>query len=209
MVEPPRRRQSTREITAGALRDVVRIPGILRLTAYSVGVFALLRMAMVMFFNPALKQVGVPVHTFGAIFALVNIFGAVAAWRAHRWLERLGERALLVAMPVALVAMFALLMALRTPLAATLFCIQGVSFAIYPLLMRTILNRLVPTPARRATILSIESLLCRLAFGPISVFAGWAMGALSLNAAIGLSVLIACLPFTVVPWLPRARAPDV
>ena len=183
------------------------IPGILRLTAYSVGVFALLRMAMVMFFNPALKQADVPVHAFGTFFALVNIVGAVAAWRAHRWLERFGERALLVAMPVALVVMFSLLMALETPLAGALFCIQGVSFAIYPLLMRTILNRLVPTPARRATILSIESLLCRLAFGPIAVFSGWAMGALTLNAAI--SVLIACLPFAVVPWLPRARAPAV
>lgn len=209
MVEPPRRRQSTREITAGALRDVVRIRGILRLTAYSVGVFALLRVAMVIFYNPALKEAGVPVHAFGGIFALVNLVGAFAAWRAHRWLDRFGERALLVAMPVALVAMFLLLMALKSPLAGALFCIQGVSFAIYPLLVRTILNRLVAEPARRATILSIESLLCRLTFGPLAVFAGWALGALSLNAAIGLSVLIACLPFAVVPWLPRARPPAV
>lgn len=206
MIEPPvKRRLSTREITFGALRNVVSIPGILRLTVYSVGVFALLRMAMVMFFNPALKAAAVPVYLFGTFFAVVNIVGAVAAWRAHKWLSRYGEKAMLVAMPVSMIGMFLLLLVIRHPLAGLLFCVQGAAFAVYPLLMRTILNRLVASPERRATTLSIESMICRVAFGPIAVFSGWAMGVLTLNWAIGLTVLIACLPFTVFPWLPAAR----
>ncbi|MHC4493737.1 MAG: MFS transporter, partial [Planctomycetota bacterium] len=152
LVEPPvRRRLSTREITIGAWRDVVKIPGIARLIVYSIGVFALLRASIVNFFHPALADAGVPVHFYGTVLAVVNVVGAVAAWRAHGWLKRFGERTAMVAMPVSLLYMFWLLTQLKLPPAALLFCIQGVAFGAYPVLVRSILNRLVPRAERRAT----------------------------------------------------------
>jgi MFS family permease len=93
LIEPPvGRRETTREITAGAFRDVVRVPGIARLIVYSIGIFALLRAAIVMFFNPALEDMGVPVHWYGRVLAYVNVVGAVAAWRSGWWMRRVGER---------------------------------------------------------------------------------------------------------------------
>ena len=59
-------------------------------------------------------------------------------------------------MPVALVMMYA--PALASQPAAALFQVQGAVFGAYPVAMRSLLNRLVPTPERRATVLSVESM---------------------------------------------------
>ncbi|MHC4548004.1 MAG: MFS transporter [Planctomycetota bacterium] len=203
--EPPlKQRLSTREITSGALRDVVRIPGIARLIVYSVGLFALLRASIVNFFHPALADAGVPVDFYGTVLAVVNVAGAVAAWRAHGWLRRVGQRAALVAMPLSLLYMFLLLTQLKVPGAALLFCIQGVGFGAHPVVVRSILNRLVPRAERRATTLSIESFACRLAYSPLAVVAGWSLGALGVDRAIALTALLAGLPFLLLPLLRRA-----
>jgi MFS family permease len=206
LVEPPvGRRYSTREITVGAWRDVIQIPGIARLIVYSIGVFALLRAAIVNFFHPVMAGAGVPVHFYGTVLAVVNVLGALAAWRAHGWLKRFGERTAMVAMPVALLYMFWLLTRLKLPPAALLFCIQGIAFGAYPVLVRSILNRLVPRAERRATVLSIESFACRIAFSPLTVLAGWSLGSLGLDAALALTALLACVPFVILPLLRRRR----
>ncbi|MFQ5843469.1 MAG: MFS transporter [Planctomycetota bacterium] len=205
MREPPvQRRLSTREITRGAIRDVIGIPGILRVIAYSVGVFLLLRAAVVSFFNPVLDACFVPVDSFGLVLAATNVIGAAAVYLMPRLLRRYGERPCLVVVPLSLVLMFGLLIPLRTPPAAALFCIQGAMFGVYPVLIRTMLNRLVPSAERRATILSIESMVCRVAFALAAVYAGWALGALGLGAALGTTALVACLPFLFLPLLSRA-----
>jgi len=183
--------------------DVFRVPGILRLIVYSIGVFALLRAAIVNFLHPVLESSGVPVDFYGTVLAAVNVVGAVAAWRAHGWLQRFGERAALVAMPLAMLSMVLMLTQLKAPAAALIFCIQGVVFGAYPVVTRSILNRLVPAPERRATTLSIESLACRLAFTPLTAMAGWALGAFGLDPAMAATALMACLPFLLVPLLRR------
>lgn len=204
LVEPPvRQRLTTREITVGAWRDVMQIPGIARLIVYSIGLFALLRATIVNFFHPALADAGVPVHFYGTVLAVVNVVGALAAWRAHGWIQRYGERAAMVAMPLTILYMVWLLTQLKVPAAALLFCIQGAAFGAYPVLVRTILNRLVPRPERRATVLSIESFACRIAFGPLTILAGWSLGALGIDAALALVALAACIPFVILPLLRR------
>jgi MFS family permease len=205
MREPPvKRRLSTREITRGAVRDVISIPGILRVIAYSVGVFLLLRAAVVSFFNPVLKACFVPVDSFGLVLAATNVVGAGAVYLLPRLLRRYGERPCLVVMPAALVLMFGLLIPLRTPPAAALFCIQGAMFGVYPVLIRSLLNRLVPSGERRATILSMESMACRVGFALVAIYAGWALGALGLGWALGTTALLACLPFLFLPLFSRA-----
>jgi MFS family permease len=208
MREPPvARRASTREITVGATRDVVRIPGIARVILYSVGVFVLLRAAVVIFYNPSMKASGVPVHFYGTILAAVNVTGAVAAVGAHRLLARIGEGPLLWAMPLSMVIMFALLALVRIPLAAALFCIQGAVYGAYPLVVRSILNRHVPSASRRATILSIESMVCRIAFGLVAALSARALGGLGLAGAIAVTTAAGCLPFAFLPLLRRGVRP--
>jgi MFS family permease len=204
LAEPPRQRRLTpREITVGAWRDVTKIPGIARLIVYSIGVFALLRATIVNFFHPALAGAGVPVHFYGTVLAVVNVVGALAAWRAHGWIKRFGERAAMVAMPLTILYMVWLLTQLKLPAAALLFCIQGAAFGAYPVLVRSILNRLVPRAERRATVLSIESFACRIAFGPLTILAGWSLGAMGLDAALAVVALAACIPFVILPLLRR------
>jgi predicted MFS family arabinose efflux permease len=192
--EPPRgERQSAREITFGAVRDVLRLPGVLRVILYSIGVFALLRAAVVLFFHPVLKAQGIPPSLYGTILAAMNLAGAVAAFRAHRWISR-GERTVVLLVPGALLLMFLLLALARFPAAAAFFCVQGAAFGLYPPLTRFLLNRRVPSAQRRATILSLDSLACRIAFSPLAVFAGWALEGLGLRGAMAATALLACVP---------------
>jgi MFS family permease len=205
MIEPPRERSSSaREITTAAIGDIVKVPGILRLILYSIGVFLLLRISIVSFYNPALDANGVPPHFYGTALALVNVAGALAAWKTAAFLTRFGERAALLAMPVSCLVMFGGLIAFRAPAMALLFCIQGAIFGAYPLVTRAILNRLVRGADRRATVLSIESMACRVGMGVMALLAGWALDHYSLSLAMGITVAIACIPFVFLPLLRRA-----
>ena len=209
MTEPPRgRRQTLREITLGAAADVVRLPGVLRIIAYSVGLFLLLRAAIVSFYNPVLEASGIPVDDFGLVLAVINIVGAASVFFLPRLQTRFGERGILIAMPAALVVMFAFLIPIRTPPAAVLFVIQGAVFGAYPVVVRTLLNRRVPGGERRATILSLESMTCRIGFAGVAIFAAWSLGALGLGASIALTTALCCLPFLLIPLLASERGPD-
>ncbi len=205
MHESSRRiRPSTREITSGALRDVVHAPGLLRLIVYSVGVFVLVRCATMSFFNPALAALGVPVDRYGSVLAATNVFAALAAWQTHRGLARSGERALLIGMPVALVVMYGGLAMFDRPAAALLFCLQGAVFGAYPVAVRSLLNRLVSSPERRATVLSVESMAVRTAGGLAVIGCGRAIDALPLDRALLITAAVGCIPFLCVPFLRRA-----
>lgn len=207
MRDPPVARRATlREITVDAARDVVRLPGVLRFIAYSVGVFMLLRTSIVCFFNPALDAMGISVNRFGVTLAVVNLAGALAAYRTPRLLERHGERALLLGMPLVLVTMYLLLLPAESPPYAALFLLQGAVFGAYPILARSILNRLVPTPERRATVLSMESMTCRIACGLVVMLAGGLLGSVGLGAAMAITAAVASLPFLLVPLLRRGRS---
>jgi hypothetical protein len=134
----------------------------------------------------------------------MNLVGALAALRAHRWIAG-GERLVVLLVPGALLLMFLLLALLGHPAAAALFCIQGAAFGLYPPLTRFLLNRQVPSARRRATILSLDSLACRLAFGPIAVFAGFSLGAIGVTGAMAATALLACVPIVMI--LRRRGAP--
>jgi MFS family permease len=205
MIEPPmHKRLGMREITAGALRDVVEIPGILRLLAYSAGVFMLLRAAIILFFNPTLSDKGVPVALFGTALAIVNVAGAVVAWRSHRIMDLVGEKLFLFLMPASMVAMYVLMVPANAPVAVALFCVQGAVLGAYPMAVRSMLNRLVPSAQKRATTLSIESLACRLCYGIAVIFLAWTLDVLSVNQALPVVAAICCIPFLLMAVLPRA-----
>jgi len=205
MREPPRAKSaSAKEITRSAVSDLFHVPGVLRLVIYSVGVFLLLRISIVSFFNPVLKDKGVPTHFFGTTLALVNVVGAITAWKTSAFLQRYGEKAALLAMPISIITMFLLLMAVDAPVAALFFCIQGAVFGAYPLVTRTMLNRLVRGADRRATVLSLESMACRVGMGGMALFAGWAVDEFVVNTAMGITVAIACVPFLFLPLLRRS-----
>ncbi|MBC8340470.1 MAG: hypothetical protein H8E63_02275 [Proteobacteria bacterium] len=198
------KRLGMREITAGALRAVFEIPGLLRLLAYSAGVFMLLRAAIILFFNPTLSDKGVPVALFGTALAIVNVVGAVVAWRSHRIMNLVGEKLFLFLMPASMVTMYVLMVPANAPVAVALFCVQGAVLGAYPMAVRSMLNRLVPSAQKRATTLSIESLACRLCYGIAVIFLAWTLDVLSVNQALPVVAAICCIPFLLMAVLPRA-----
>ncbi|MGH0038334.1 MAG: MFS transporter [Myxococcota bacterium] len=205
--EPARARvKSSRDITRGALAQVARRGDVLSIVVYSVGVFVLLRVAITCFFNPVLQEAGVPIQAWGSVLAGINVVGGIAAWQGPRWQEWLGVRTLLVGMPVVLVAMYAAL-ATGTLAGVALLGLQAAILGVHPTVVRTLLNQRVSSAAHRATLLSVESLACRLATGAVSAFAGWSLGALELGTAILVCAFLGCLPFLALPFTLIAREP--
>ncbi len=105
-----------------------------------------------------------------------------------------------------LVLMYATLVAFHHPAAALLFCVQGAALGTHPIVVRNLLNRRVPSSERRATILSIESMACRVAFGVVGLAAGLVLERVSIGASIGFVVAVAAIPLAVAALVPsRAR----
>jgi len=189
-------RPAASEITRGALGDVVRIPGIASLFLYGVGVYVLMRAANMTFFNPVLARAGWPVDRFGTILALLTLVGAASAWLGPRLLERAGERAILVAVPVALVGLFAGLSLTRAPFAVpALLCIEGVVRGLHQPVLRVMINRRSPFSERRATLLSLESMSSRITWSGAVIFTGWSLDHLPLDGALRATAFLGCLPF--------------
>ncbi len=199
--------RSARGITTAALRNVRRVPGVARWIAISVGVFVLIRAAIILLYNPILTNAGVPIDRWGALLALINLAGGLAAWQSHRVTAGAAAERILLLLPLILLAMFVGLAAVHTPAASLLFCIQGIALGIYPVAMRAVLNRRIPDPRHRATVLSIESLLCRLAFAAVAITVGALLEHATLAWAIGAAVGLGVAPLAVARLLPgSARA---
>jgi len=201
--------KGARAIAAAALENIVRVPGAARWIAISVGVFVLVRSAIVLLYNPILDAAMVPVDRWGSLLALINVAGGLAAWQAHRWTGGRGAERMVVVLPVALVAMYAGLATFHSGSATLLFCVQGVAFGVYPVAMRTVLNRRIPDPRHRATVLSIESLACRLAFAGTAAAVGVLLDRAELSWAIGAAVALGLLPLLASALLPPTDQRDV
>jgi predicted MFS family arabinose efflux permease len=205
--EPERARHlDAGAITRAAVAEVARRGRILSIVVYSVGVFVLIRIAVTCFFNPVLEAASVPIHTWGSVLAAINVVGGLAAWQGPRWQEALGVRTLLVGMPAALLVMYAGL-ATSTPWGVALLGFQAAILGIHPTVVRTLLNRHTGSAAHRATLLSLESLACRLATGAVTAFAGWSLGAWSLPVALFSCAGLGCLPFLALPFLATPARP--
>ncbi|HVP28982.1 MAG TPA: hypothetical protein VMW35_07450 [Myxococcota bacterium] len=95
------------------------------------------------------------------------------------------------------------------PLGAGFFVVQGAVFGAYLVVLRTLLNRLVPSAERRATVLSVESTAARLYSGSVIAGTGFALASLRLPVTLLGTAAAGCLPFLAMGWLARAAArPD-
>lgn len=210
MVEPRgTRRTPAWEITRGALRDVVRVPGIASLFLYGIAVYAMMRAINMSLFNPVLERAGWPVDRYGTILAGLTLVGAASAWLGPRLLERVGERTVLVAVPAALLGMFAGLTATRAPGAVVgLLCVEGVVRGLHQPVLRTLINRRARRSERRATLLSIESMGSRLVWSALVVFTGWTLDHWPLDGALWSTIGMAGLPLLAALLLwPRRPTP--
>lgn len=203
--EPPR--TSTlrlRAHVAEAVRDLVGTPGLPATLAFGALVYAALRAANALVWNPVLVEAQVPLGLFGALTAAATLLGAFTAWRAGAWERRLGVTRLATAIAGSLVFMYAGLALSPGIWAAPLIASHGFAIGVAPVLIVNLLNRRIHSSERRATLLSFESLLQRGLYGVIVLFAANALDRESLAAVLVGFGLMSALSLALVPALGRS-----
>jgi MFS family permease len=160
------------EQMSAAVRDVASNGRLIWLIGYSAVVFMLLR-ATVYLYQPYLQQRGLGPIGIGLLFAGVYIVAALVAYRAHLLRRRVGDEILLWALLAALAISFiGLTGAGNGPWMLALLLVQAVANGVYSPLTKPLMNAEITDSSRRASILSIESMVRRAAMGVFSPLVG-------------------------------------
>jgi MFS family permease len=173
------RAPSVREVLhhmQGSMRVVLRRGPLLWTIAYSAIVFLMLR-ATVYVYQPYLKASGFSIAETGMVFAAVYLVAAFVAHNFEALRARLTETTLVWTLLGTLVVTFFVLGNMRGPLALVVMAIQAAANGLYSPLVKLMLQREIAESHRRATVLSVESMARRLAFGVFSPVAGFVMHA--------------------------------
>jgi MFS family permease len=203
LVEPPRTSMlHIRQHVAETLRDLIRTPGLIATLVY-----AALRAANALLWNPVLAAASVPLSAYGPLTAAVTLLGAFTAWRADALQRRLGVAPLAFAIAASLVAMYALLALAPGAWGAPLIASHGLALGVAPVFIVDLLNRRIHAAERRATLLSFESLLQRGLYGAIVYFAASGLDQHGLGTVLIGFALQSLLALALVPALrPRVQA---
>jgi MFS family permease len=191
--EPPRGATvRVRRHVADSLRDLVHTPGLMATLAYGALVYAAIRAANALVWNPVLAGAGVPVSVYGALSGATTLLGAFTAWRADAWRRRIGTTKLAAGIAGSLAAMYALLALAPGAWAAPILVTHGFALGVAPVLLVDLLNRRIVASERRATLLSFESLFQRGFYGVLVYAASSALDESSLTSVlIGFALLCA------------------
>ncbi len=169
-----------------ATRELVRSKRLLWAIAFSAVVFVLLR-ATIYLYQPYLDARGFGIAETGFVFAGVYLVATFVAHKGHILRRRFGERTLVWGLLGTLALSFVLLNKISGQWALGLLAVQAVANGLYSPLVKPLLNREITDSARRATMLSMESIARRIAMGVFSPIAGYygASSAMYLCGGIG------------------------
>jgi predicted MFS family arabinose efflux permease len=198
--DPPRHGSLAPRDYALHVRESLRAaqsPRLLWIIGYSAVVFVLLR-ATVYIYQPYLgKTIGFNFAQVGLVYAAVYLVAAAVAHHFDGLRRQISEGTLVWTLLGTLVVTFFLLGTLRGPLVLVVMGIQAAANGLYSPLVKLMLQRQIAESHRRATVLSVESMARRTAFGLFSPIAGGVMTAwgpgvgLLLCGVVGLVGLVA------------------
>jgi predicted MFS family arabinose efflux permease len=187
---------------AHAARAVFTRPSLLFAVVFSVLVFTLLRMGLYLY-PPYLDAAGLDVAWVGTTLAVLSIAGAVGASRIESIRRAFGESRLIWTLPLAVAISYGLMSRWFAIWGIAVLAIQSVVNGIYSPFSKELLNREIADSGQRATVLSVESMARRLAFGAFAPIAGVLIDSrglgygLFLCAAVGLVGAALLLVYTV------------
>jgi MFS family permease len=138
---------------------------------FSVLVFTLLREGMYLY-PIYLKTAGFKVGTIGLLLAALTLLGAWSAHRVETIRLLLGERRLLIGLPVLMALTYLAMGRWFAGWGVLLLMVQMLINGIYSPLSKELLNREIRDSSQRATVLSMESMSRRLVFGIVSPLVG-------------------------------------
>src|SRR5262245_18328514 len=136
--------------------------------------------------QPFLRAVGVPLGAFGLVFFTTKAMTALVATAAHRVDTRLGQRGVALVMTGVAAGGLATMSTLTGAGVAALIVTRGVLDGLWQPLLNVYLNRLVPSELR-ATMLSAQSLVARLALSATLAFLGGSTARIGLAATLAVS----------------------
>lgn len=182
------------------MRDSVRFVAgrspLLWAIAYSAVVFVLLR-ASVYAYQPYLKVSGFTIAQTGLVFAAMYLAAAAVAHHFDELRKAFSEPTLIWGLLGSLVVTFLILGSFSGPLALVVMGIQAVANGLYSPLVKLFMQREIRESRHRATVLSVESMVRRLAFGLFSPAVGGLMekygpsAGLTLCGLIGIPAMVA------------------
>jgi MFS family permease len=180
--------RSYTSVMGRALRDVVKNRRLLWIMGYSAVAFTLLKVTIDLY-QPYLDSRGFSITGRGFVFAGIHVLAALVAMRAHHLRARFGEDALVWGVMGMLAASFLLLVQVSGALVLVLLAVQAVASGLYAPRVKPMINREIRDSGRRATVLSIESIMRRAAMGLFLLAAGLlgATSAIYLCGAVGLA----------------------
>jgi hypothetical protein len=188
MREPAFTRQDDSDFLVGmahAARAVVMQRPLRFAVFFSVLVFTLLRMGLYLY--PAyLDRAGLDTAWIGLVLALLSVVGAGVAARIETVRRLLGEGRMAWLMPLLLAASYFGLGRWFAVWGLGLLAIQSAVNGIYSPFSKELLNREIADSGQRATVLSVESMARRLAFGAFAPIAGVLIDARGLHTGLYL-----------------------
>jgi predicted MFS family arabinose efflux permease len=154
-----------------AAKLVVRNRSLAFAVGFSILVFTLLRMGI--YLHPAyLDKAGFSTATVGAILAGLSVLGAVGAQRIDAVRRRFGESRLVWLTPLALAASYLAMSGWFVAAGVSLLAVQALANGVFSPFSKELIQREVIDSGQRATVLSVESMGRRLAFGAFAPAAG-------------------------------------
>ncbi|HKE01561.1 MAG TPA: MFS transporter [Planctomycetota bacterium] len=181
----------------GTIRDVARSADLRWAAALFAVLFVALRAAFHLY-GPGFERAGVRDYlSIGVVFAALNVVAAVSTRFAGRAAGAFGERRLLVGCLFALAATFAALAGTSwTPLVLAIFFAQQVPFGLHFPVVASFVNHRAAAD-RRATTLSLFSLLGRASFALVFPLIGALAEARGLASALAATAALVALPAAV------------
>jgi len=152
------------QVMRRALGDLVHNRRLLWIMGYSAVAFTLLKVTIDLY-QPYLDSRGFSLTGRGFIFAGIHVLAALVATRTIALRRRFGEEALVWGVMGMLAVSFLLLVKVSGALVLVLLAVQAVASGIYSPLVKPMINREIADSGRRATVLSIESIMRRAAMG--------------------------------------------
>jgi MFS family permease len=197
------------QTVATGVRDAWRQPALRYIILFS-GVLMAATFSPLVFVQPFLDEHGVSTGNLGVWQAPVRAIGIVSALMAYQFVSRMGQRAAFFAMPLALsIGMLALAGIDSLWLYAGFLPIGMIAGMQNPVLASYI-NRRIPSE-RRATMLSVQSVVASFIFAVMQPFAGaladW-LGLQGMFLTFGLITLLVA-PAILLLWNKADSAADI
>lgn len=170
-----------------AVADVAGSGRLAWIIAYSAVVFVLLR-ATIYLYQPLLAAHHLDYFEIGLIYAAVYLTAAVVSQHGYWLRQRAGDEPLLWILLGGLALSFVLLGELSGTWVLALLGVQAVAIGLYSPLVKPLFNREIVDSDKRATMMSVESIVRRGAMGVFSPIAGCygAHAAMELCGTIGM-----------------------